>query len=282
MSDPPRWINLQRIDSSAASDHPCTMPRLVLVLTAFAELCIGLGVAPCFAACAPDALGVARVMVVDPAKTPRVGLKSFPQTLPLADKEVVLTFDDGPYPPTTRRVLAALARECVRATFFLIGQHAAANPALVKEIEAQGHSIGHHTLSHPSLLRIPHDKAVNEIERGFAADEMALHGVATTTPTTPFFRFPGFESTPALLTLLEARGIAVFGADFWASDWNPMTPAQELALVTARLEAARHGIILFHDPKAQTAAMLPDFLRYLKTHGYRVVHLVTAVVPPAR
>src|SRR3954464_6847537 len=67
-------------------------------------------------------LGTSRFLAVDAAHTPRVGLKSFPQTLPLEDHEVVLTFDDGPWRPTTSRVLAALARECVRAMFFLIGK----------------------------------------------------------------------------------------------------------------------------------------------------------------
>jgi peptidoglycan/xylan/chitin deacetylase (PgdA/CDA1 family) len=228
-----------------------------------------------------DALNTARVLAVDAATTPRVGLKSFPQTLPLGDHEVVLTFDDGPWPPTTRLVLAALAHECVRATFFVIGKSASEHPDLVRRIAAEGHSIGHHTWSHPSLARIPPKQAVGQIDRGIAADEMALHGVATTTPSTPFFRFPGFESTPATLDLLQSRGIVVFGADLWASDWNPITPKQELKLITDRLEIARKGIILFHDSKARTAAMLPAFLRYLSDHRYRVVHLVSAA-PGAR
>jgi peptidoglycan/xylan/chitin deacetylase (PgdA/CDA1 family) len=223
-----------------------------------------------------DALGTSRVLTVDARATPRVGLKSFPQTLPLADREVVLTFDDGPNPPTTSKVLAALAQECVRATFFLIGLHAAAHPDMVKRIAREGHTVAHHTFSHPFMARIPFDKAKGEIDRGIAADEMALHGAATTTPSTPFFRFPYFESTPALLELLQSRGIAVFGADLWASDWNEMTPEQELKLVTERLAAAGKGIILFHDPKARTAAMMPAFLRYLKDNGYRVVHIVPA------
>jgi peptidoglycan/xylan/chitin deacetylase (PgdA/CDA1 family) len=66
----------------------------------------------------------------------------------------------------------------------------------------------------------------------------------------------------------------VFGADFWASDWRPMTPNEELKLITSRLAAARKGIILFHDTRAQTAAMLPDFLKYMRDNGYRVVHVV--------
>ena len=227
-----------------------------------------------------DALGTSRILKVDAITTPRVGLKSFPQTLPLADHEVVLTFDDGPWPPTTTRVLAALAHECVQATFFLIGKSASEHPELVRRIVAEGHSVGHHTWSHRNLKHIRPNEAVEEIDRGIAADEKALHGVATTTPSTAFFRFPGFESTPATLDLLQSRGIVVFGADFWASDWNRMTPKQELELITLRLENAGKGIILFHDTKAQTAAMLPGFLRYLSDHGYHLVHLVPAP-PPA-
>jgi peptidoglycan/xylan/chitin deacetylase (PgdA/CDA1 family) len=222
----------------------------------------------------PGTLGTSRILKVDAATTPRVGLKSFPQTLPLWDHEVVLTFDDGPWPPTTPKVLAALAQECVQATFFLIGKPAAAHPDLVRRIAAEGHSIGSHTWMHRSLSRIPPAETTDEIDRGISAIEMALHGTATKTPSTPFFRFPGFESTPATLDLLQSRGIVVFGADFWASDWNPMTPKQELKLLIDRLRIARKGIILFHDPKAQTAAMLPAFLRYLRDNDYHVVHVV--------
>ena len=221
-----------------------------------------------------DALGTSRVMTVDPQAFPRVGLKSFPHTLPLADKEVVLTFDDGPFPATTTKVLAALADECVLATFFLIGRNAEANPAIVKRIAAAGHSVGHHTWSHQPLDKIGQQRALEEIDRGIAADEKALHGVATSVPSTPFFRFPGFASTPALLSSLQSRGIAVFGADLWASDWNPMTPEQQLNLIIERLDYEGNGIILFHDTKAQTAKMLPAFLQYLRRKGYKVVHLV--------
>lgn len=223
-----------------------------------------------------DTLGTSRVLSVDAKTTPRVGLKSFPQTLPLADHEVVLTFDDGPRPPMTSKVLAALAQECVRATFFLVGRSAAEYPDLVKRIAREGHTIGHHTWSHPHMARIPADAAKYEIDRGIATDEMALHGVSTTTPSTPFFRFPYFESTPAQLDLLQSRGIVVFGADLWASDWNDMTPEQELKLITERIAAAGKGIILFHDPQARTAAMLPAFLRYLQENGFHVVHIVPA------
>jgi peptidoglycan/xylan/chitin deacetylase (PgdA/CDA1 family) len=246
----------------------------VLLKTVVVALIAGTVMAQAAECPRPDKAGTARVLVVDPATTPRVGLQSFPQTLPLQDHEVVLTFDDGPNPATTTAILNALQAECLQATFFLIGQSAAAHPALVKRIAADGHSIGHHSFAHPNLGLIGHAEAVAQIDRGISADEQALNGRATTVPSTPFFRFPYFQSTPALLDLLQSRGIAVFGADFWASDWNKMTPAQELALVTGRLKVAGRGIILFHDTKAQTAAMMPDFLRYLRENHYHVVHIV--------
>lgn len=223
----------------------------------------------------PGALGTARVLEVD-AKGVRVGTKSFPGTLALAPKEVVLTFDDGPWPKTTAAVLDALRAECVRATFFLIGENARARPELVKRTLAEGHTVAHHTLTHPAatLAKIPFADAVREIERGIAADEMAAYGATGTAPRVPFFRFPGFASTPQLLDYLDAKGLAVFGADFWASDWNVMTPEAELDLVLKRLDAAGGGIVLFHDTKPYTAAMVPAFLRALAERGYSVVHIV--------
>jgi len=230
----------------------------------------------------PDPLGTARVLAVDPATTPPVGRRQFPQTLPLLRHEVVLTFDDGPWPASTAHVLDALKQQCARATFFLIGRNAAANPALARRELAEGHTVAHHTYSHPLLDRMPMAAAEAEIDRGIGAVDTALYGRVGRDPATPFFRFPGFASTPPLLDELALRRIAVFGADLWASDWNPMTPEQELALVTGRLEAAGGGIVLFHDTKAATAAMLPAFLRELKRRGYSLVHVVPAASPAPR
>ena len=242
-----------------------------------------LALPPSFAAAAdcpgnPAALGTGRVLVIDPATTAPLGRKHFPATLPLAPKEVVLTFDDGPWPGTTDRVLAALRHECVRATFFLLGRNATAHPALARRALAEGHSIGHHTHSHPLLNRMPLERAEAEIDRGIGAVDNALHGSASNTPknapNTPFFRFPGFASSPALLERLARRGIVVFGADLWASDWDPMTPEHQRKLLLKRLANAGGGIVLLHDTHSQTAAMLPEFLRELKRRGYRVVHVV--------
>jgi peptidoglycan/xylan/chitin deacetylase (PgdA/CDA1 family) len=219
-------------------------------------------------------LGTSRVLEVDAASFPQIGSKNFPQTLPLRDHEVVLTFDDGPWPPTTPKVLAALRQECVLATFFLIGKPASEHPTMVRRIAAEGHSIGHHTWTHFDLSRMSQDDAFREIDDGIAAVENALNGVATTTPTTPFFRYPGFLTTPATLDLLQSRGIVVFGADFWANDWDHLMPKAELRLLTWRLRVARKGIILLHDTLPATVAILPAFLRYLRDNHYRVVHVV--------
>src|SRR5215469_13105291 len=225
----------------------------------------------------PDALGTARVLDVDVAATPQVGRKQFPQTLPLSPREVVLTFDDGPWPQTTERVLEALKAECVRATFFLIGRNALARPALAQRELAEGHTVAYHSFSHPMLDHMPIAAAQSDIERGFAAVDAALYGSAAAhPPPTAFFRFPYFASTPPLLDWLERRRMVVFGADLWASDWNPMTPEQELALILGRVEEKQGGIVLLHDTKAQAAAMLPAFLRALKARGFSIVDVVDA------
>src|SRR5450755_4773285 len=241
----------------------------IVPLAAAAEPCLG----------NPDALGTERVLKVDANSTPRVGRKSFPATLPLARKELVLTFDDGPWPGTTPKVLDALKHECVRATFFLLGRNVEAHPGIARRALAEGHSLGHHTFSHPLLARMTPAKAESEINRGIAQDEFALYGQRRSEPTTPFFRFPGFAASRALLDRLQARHIVVFGADVWASDWLPMGPDQELRLILARIERIGSGIVLFHDTKAQTARMLPAFLRELKRRGYRIVHVVPAGNP---
>ncbi|MBI5318269.1 polysaccharide deacetylase family protein [Bradyrhizobium sp.] len=252
-----------------------------LELTAWAGFALAMSVAPglhAHAAECPreDALGTSRIIAVDAAATPRVGSRNF-----LQDREVVLTFDDGPSPATDDRILAALAEQCVRATFFLIGRPASEHPDLVRRIAAAGHSIGHHTWSHHNLRQLKLEDATDEIDKGIAAVENALHGVSTKIPSTPFFRFPGFQMNQQTLDALEKRRIVVFGADVIANDWIPMTQEAQLKLLTDRLKAAGKGIILLHDPEAQTAAVLPDFLRYLRDNRYRVVHVVSAALAAA-
>jgi peptidoglycan/xylan/chitin deacetylase (PgdA/CDA1 family) len=178
--------------------------------------------------------------------------------------------------------LDALKSECVHATFFLLGRNVSAHPELARRALAEGHSMGHHSYSHPLLNHMSLARAEGDIDRGIAADEFALYGARRTQPTTPFFRFPGFASNTALLDRMHERGLVVFGADVWASDWVTMTPGSELHLILSRIEQVGRGIVLFHDTKAQTAQMLPAFLRELKKRGYRIVHVVPSGSPNAR
>ena len=220
-----------------------------------------------------DALGTSRILHVDMSR-PRVGRKHFPETLELKDREVVLTFDDGPLPATTGKILDVLKAECVRVTFFMVGQMAATSPAVAKRIHAEGHTVAYHSFSHPMLTRQRPDRAMADIERGIAAVDAATYGASGKHPQPVFFRFPWFASSPALLERAAARGMVVFGADLWASDWNRMTPEVELRQVMGRLAATGGGILLMHDTKRSTAAMLPALLRQLKARDFRVVHVV--------
>jgi peptidoglycan/xylan/chitin deacetylase (PgdA/CDA1 family) len=244
----------------------------ILAIAAVAIVPLAAGAAPCPGH--PDALGTARVLAIDAGTTPRIGRKEFAATLPLGEKELVLTFDDGPWPTTTAKVLDALKKACVQATFFLVGRNTQEHPELARREIAEGHTVGHHTFSHPLLNRLPMAKAEANIDRGIAQDELALYGKRRSEPTTPFFRFPGFASNPALLGRMQARHIVVFGADVWASDWLPMGPEQELRLILARIDKIGRGIVLLHDTKKETAQMLPALLRELKRRGYRIVHVV--------
>lgn len=228
------------------------------------------------ATCGPDVLGTARTLNVGTEASLPIGLKSYPRTLPLADHEVVLTFDDGPVPGTTPAVLDALKAQCVKATFFLIGRNAEAQPALVRRALAEGHTLGHHTFSHPAatLRRLDPEAARRDIDAGFKADDLAAYGDAGAEPRVPFFRFPGFADTAALDEMLAKRRIVVFGTDLWAFDWLDIAPETELRVLMNALEKRKRGIILLHDSRASTARMLPTLLKTLKDRGYKIVHLV--------
>jgi peptidoglycan-N-acetylglucosamine deacetylase len=215
-------------------------------------------------------LGTHRTLYVAPEGGPRFGSKHYGQTMPLQDGEVMLTFDDGPLPATTGRVLDALAAEQVKATFFLIGRNARANPEMTRRIVSHGHTLANHTLNHPWTMRERSTaNGIQEIEQGEDAIQQAAG-----QKIARFFRFPGFADTPELLGELSRRNISVWSTDLWASDWNRMAPEQQLALVMGRLRRLRKGIVLMHDIQVQTAQMMPRFLQALKADGFRVVHAV--------
>jgi peptidoglycan-N-acetylglucosamine deacetylase len=224
----------------------------------------------CAPAHAAQPLGTHRTLYVASEGGAKFGTKQYGSTLPLQDGEVLLTFDDGPLPATTGRVLDALAAEQVKATFFLIGRNARANPEMTRRLAAAGHTLANHTMNHPWTMRQRStDNGIREIAEGEDAIQQAAG-----QRIARFFRFPGFADTPDLLNELSRRNVSVWGTDLWASDWNRMAPSQQLALVMGRLRRLRKGIILMHDIQPQTAQMMPAFLRALQADGYRVVHAV--------
>jgi peptidoglycan-N-acetylglucosamine deacetylase len=241
--------------------------------------------------CGPGALGTARVMSVGAKGGLQVGLKSYPRTLPLQDHEVILTFDDGPAPATTPLVLDALADQCVRATFFVIGREAEKYPELLRRETAEGQTIAFHTYSHPqpTMRQMSAEAARADITHGIAVVEKAAYGadlseitadnLASAKLHAPFFRFPGFAETADLHKFLAASNIATFGTDLWAADWIQMTPEIELRAIFSRLDKAGRGMILLHDSKPWTAAMMPAFLSELKKRGYHVVDIVGGAGP---
>ncbi len=223
----------------------------------------------------PHAIGTSRVIAVNPATLHRVGTLQYPQTLPLRDHEIVLSFDDGPLSPSTNKVLDALAAECVEANFFILGERAEESPNLVRRAYREGHTIGTHTQTHPHLPKLRLAKAKAEIRRGIAATAAALgHGQAP----APFFRAPYLEISPADENYLWAHGLMLWGIDVDSRDWEPISADEVIARTLRELEKQHKGIVLLHDIWPQTAAALPKLLRELNARGYRIVHVTSASV----
>ena len=227
--------------------------------------------APTKTACAnPDALGVSRVVEIDTTGGPGFGFEHFKQLDFLADKEVVLTFDDGPWPANTPSVLKALADECTKAVFFPIGKHATYHPEILRQVAAAGHTIGAHTWSHANLnsKKLTEQQATDEVEKGFSAVKQAL-GAAP----SPFFRFPELQHNPATVSYLGTRNIAIFSCDLDSFDFRAGNPEQIVHTVMTKLDKLGKGIILMHDFQKHTAEALPELLRRLKAGGYKVVQM---------
>jgi peptidoglycan/xylan/chitin deacetylase (PgdA/CDA1 family) len=222
----------------------------------------------------PDGMGLSRVVEIDTTGGPGFGFEHFKQYDFLRDKEVVLTFDDGPWPENTAAVLKALADNCLKATFFEIGEHAMWHPEITKEVVAAGMTVGTHTWSHKDLARNPYasdiELAKQEIEMGLSA----VHAAAGGAPIAPFFRFPDLQHPPELLAYLAERNIATFSTDIDSFDFKLHKPEQVIKSVMSKLEKHGKGIILMHDFQRATAEAMPELLRQLKAGGYKVVHLV--------
>lgn len=223
------------------------------------------------AACSnPNALGIARTVEIDTTGGPGFGFEHFKQHDFLRNKEVLLTFDDGPWPVTTPAVLKALADHCIKATFFPIGKHATYYPEILKQVAEAGHTIGSHTWSHQNLAKknMTKEQALEEIEKGVSAVAISLG-----TAPAPFFRFPALQHPPELVTYLGERNIGMFSTDMDSFDFKARKPEQVINSVMAKLKKHGKGIVLMHDFQHTTAEALPELLNQLKAEGYKIVHM---------
>jgi peptidoglycan/xylan/chitin deacetylase (PgdA/CDA1 family) len=216
----------------------------------------------------PDALGISRVVEIDTTGGPGFGFEHFKQYDFLQPGEVVLTFDDGPWPHNTAEVLAALAANCTKAVFFPIGEHTMWAPEILKQVDAAGHTIGSHTWSHKDLSKLSAQDAKDEIEKGVSAVAWGLGH-----PASPFFRFPALRHPPEMVTYLGERNIAIFSTDMDSFDFKIRKPEQVIASVLSKLKKNGKGIVLLHDFQRATADAAPELLKQLKMNGYKIVFM---------
>ncbi len=221
----------------------------------------------------PNAMGVARVVEIDTTGGPGFGFQHFKSYDFLDDREVVLTFDDGPWLGHTPAVLKALADQCVRATFFSIGKHATFYPEILKKVVAAGHTVGSHTWAHADLQATVKneglDAAKEQFEKGASAVRM-MAGV----PIAPFFRFPDLRHPPEMLTYLGERNVASFSTDVDSWDFKIKKPEELTKSLMGKVRKAGKGIILMHDFQKVTSIALPQILEQLHQEGFKVVHIV--------
>jgi peptidoglycan/xylan/chitin deacetylase (PgdA/CDA1 family) len=214
------------------------------------------------------------VVEIDTTGGPGFGFEHFKQLDFLRDKEVVLTFDDGPWLVNTPSVLKTLADECTKAIFFPIGKHATYYPEILKQVAAAGHTIGSHTWSHAALTskKLTEQQRKDEIEKGFSAVKWALG-----SSPSPFFRFPALQHPPEMVTYLGTRNIAIFSCDLDSFDFKANKPEKIIETVMSKVDKLGKGIILMHDFQKHTAEALPTLLRRLKAGGYKVVQMKAKV-----
>jgi peptidoglycan-N-acetylglucosamine deacetylase len=247
-------------DLLALSFLPCIALALI-ASPSFAQECRG----------NPQAVGTGRVIAVNPGVLHSVGTGLFPETAPLRDHEVVLTFDDGPSSATTGKVLDALAAQCAMATFFIVGERANASPELVRRAYEEGHTVGTHSQTHANLAELPLAAAEKEISDGFDSTNTALSGQRA---AAPFFRAPYLATTPGVEQYLSEHGVMLWSIDVDPEDWRPLSPDEVVQRILAQLEKKHSGIVLMHDVQPHTAVAIPKLLSELKSHGYSIVQVV--------
>lgn len=257
------------------------MRHLALLLASLLVM-IGTGFAQASPGCPADApMGTSRTITIDARGGGALGTLQYEQTLELEPGEIVFTFDDGPNPETTPRILDTLDTYCIKATFFLIGIYAERHPDLVAEIVRRGHTLANHTWSHALLHQVSRAAAYREIERG----ETAILEVLTQTGSPsnallPMMRFPGLNDTDHLIDWLNARDRITLSCDIGTDDWRRISPQTLYHRALRNIEARGSGIVIFHDIQERTAQALPGLLETLSERGFRAVALAAPSIAP--
>ena len=224
------------------------------------------------AACDDEALGTHRTLELSPndhsfllGKEKKLGLKN---------GEVILTFDDGPLPKTTNKILDALKEECVKATFFAVGHMAVAYPKTLHRVAVEGHTVANHTQRHDRLPTFKKKRVGELVDQGIWNVEKVAYGSKTERARIPFFRYPYLARSKQTDAVIRDKGLIAFGANIDSRDWKKVSPDVVHDKIMGLLKREGKGIILMHDIQQRTANMLPRLLDSLKEGGYKVVHMV--------
>jgi peptidoglycan/xylan/chitin deacetylase (PgdA/CDA1 family) len=206
---------------------------------------------------------------ISPADTPRSALaQTAADAAPLVAghpgrRVVALSFDDGPHAGPTDRILAILARERAKATFFAVGKYAAADPSLVRRIAQAGMELANHSFSHPNLTLLPDRAIADELLRTSAC-------IADITGSAPaYFRPPGGRMCSRVARVAAGLGIRPC---MWTVNATYAEAQGPVAVTTAVLGGVRPGaIVLLHNGSPATTAALPGLIGALRARGYEFV-----------
>ena len=212
--------------------------------------------------------GVHRTVTLNTAGGKRYGKSHGGAQDFLKHKEVVLTFDDGPVPNITPKVLHELDKHCAKATFFMVATMAKNNPALARKVANKGHTVGIHSYSHKNLGQVSGANAIKDVNRSITAIEKAVG-----RDVAPFFRFPYLSENRSVNQHLKGLGYGVFAIDVDSLDYKFSNPSSMVNRVMSELNRKGKGIILMHDIQKVTARGLGQLLDRLNNEGYKIVHI---------
>lgn len=192
-------------------------------------------------------------------------------------KEVILSFDDGPHPTLSKKVVDMLERIGAKAHFFQLGQNVQVYPAVTKYIAAHGNSIGNHSWDHSDFKTLSFEQQLKQISD---TNRMIINTIGW---VDPFFRYPYGSTTTDMNQFLKDHREANFLWSIDSNDWKKInaddtirTNAQVVQETLNQLDQRGRGLVLFHDVHERTVELLPTFLTALYKKGYKIILLQAA------